>query len=165
MPDVDTRAVMMDALGIPHVLVSPDTATRSGGIQRINNVSVAYPRSRCLRNLARSILCGLPTFHYELTRHMLLQTQTDNSRVDGTIHAAETSINRRLRFGYGRRQRVPLSYDTWKVEPCVLNGHQLPTMKYLPFTELPTNLQSELIKVFNGGTQICGRTTPTFFSK
>ena len=105
MPDVITRDVMLEALGIPHVLVSPDTATRSGGIHRMNNVCVSYSCSWCLHNLARTILRGLPTFHYDLTTHMLLQTQTDSTRVDGTIHAGETSTNRRLRFGYGRRQR------------------------------------------------------------
>ena len=87
MPDVITCYVMLECLGIPHVLVSPDTSTRSGGIQRINNVCVAYPCFRCLQNLARTILRGLHTFHYDLTRYMLLQTQTDTSCVDGTIHA------------------------------------------------------------------------------
>ena len=94
---------------------------------------------------------------------MLLQTQTDNSHVDGTIHAAETSINRRPRFGYGQRQRVPLTYDTWKVQPCVLNGHQLTTMKYLPFTKLPSNLQSELIKVFEAAHKFTEEQYPHSF--
>jgi len=145
--DMANRDFLFDVLRIEHAQINPKSAAPSG-LQVINNVFVAYKTNKLITNLDRQLVCGLSRLHHDLTTHLLKGCKTDPSRMHGKVVEGETSLNLRIRFGFGRVQRSSIRLQKTVVKTWTLNGTEMPTIQYRTFTSLPCSLQQQLFKVF-----------------
>ena len=147
--DIPSRSIVLDLLNIDHDEITPNNAGLRAVLTK-NSITVAYSSNGHIQSLDNKLRGGTSRLHHQLTSYMLSHIGQDPSRFIGMNGSSlrESSLNIRLRFGFGRVQKRSEKKVNWSVHLWKFMGWDMPTIKYKPFTSLPVSLRCDLICLF-----------------
>ncbi len=147
---VKSCSIIFDVLNISHDVISPITAGDKA-LQKSNNLIVTYSSNIHIQQLDKKLMGTVDRLHHDLTTHMLTLTGQDPSRAVGMASDGDVECNIRLQFGFGYIQKQSSSKINWSVKHWSINGHNMNTINYLPFTTLPQTLIMDLVTILESG--------------
>ena len=149
----------LDFMNISNHVISEHSSGRSR-VHRHDDVVVAYDRSPFLNTLNKTMTSagGLDMFHHDLTTHLLNGGVLDKVRMNGKIDPTQEAYNIRARFGYGRGQEKS-NRNTWWYK-----SQKMPTCDLDQFWDMPMELRSRLMILFEASTQFVRREDPNAYN-
>ena len=117
---------LMDRTGIETSLVTP----RSGNIeaQKRNDIFVVYDDSPEFEVFEKKSNIGLASMQYHIVMYLLKVSATDGHRAGKLIHKGSNPISLRLRWGFGREQKIPTQNTKGNCIHWKLHGQKMPTI-------------------------------------
>ena len=162
--DVYHQHDMMDHLLIENSIVTPTTQNLES--QARNDIFVEYQSSSTFDTIQAGSTIGLHSFHAHLTTYMMTIKNIDQSRAGERIQQNDpTYLSTRVRFGFGREQKVP---DDQTKSECIhyfYRGTKMPTISYQAFLNMPRIVRKELRNIFQCATQVLKSKMPTMMPK
>ena len=151
--EIPIKGVLYDFAGIEHKTLSK-AATGRSGVARHNDICVAFSNSSLFSKLDYDLhrkghIVGLHGLQAILLSHIIVHGEvTDVIRCNGTINQNLPSVNKRLRWGFGRVQpaRYSLNWD--------LHGEPMPGANVGHFMCMPSNLRKMMHILFETATKI-----------
>ena len=141
---------LMDRTGIETNLVTP----RSGNIeaQKRNDIFVVYDDSPEFEVFEKKSNIGLASMQYHIVMYLLKVSETDGHRAGKQIHKGSNPLSLRLRWGFGREQKIRRENTKGNCIHWKLHGQKMPTINSEPFLKLPRMLRLELRILFEYAT-------------
>ena len=146
--DLPHHDIILHFLEVKNQRITPKLTEK--GICTKDDVTVTYSNSLAIRRLGELLPYGsLPTFHHDLTIHMLSRSLRggDKLRAHLAIDPTEPTLQANVQFGYKRCQ--PDTHPATKV--CT--GVKLPTINVKDFTYMKPSLQQSVLLLMETATR------------
>ena len=142
----------MDRTGIETSLVTPSSENIEA--QKQNDIFVLYDDSPEFEVLEKKSNIGLASMQYHIVMYLLKVSETDGHRAGKLIHKGSNPISLRLRWGFGREQKIPRENTKGNCTHWKLDGQKMSTINSEPFLKLPRMLRLELRILFEYATDM-----------